>query len=93
MSDKIFMTSYSEPEMKQFLKEVLKEAEKERAEKTDLTKTFSINQTAKMLSVSFSTVKKLISAGTLKTTSDNRRVPARAIDEYLQDKQGNEKSR
>ena len=86
MSEKLIMTSFTEPEIKRIFKEAIKEAENEKAKKADLTTIYSINQVAKMLHVSHTTVKGLISDGILKTTSDNRRVPAWSVNEYLQNK-------
>jgi hypothetical protein len=78
-----FLTIYSEDELKHLVIESLKEYEAQKASTPSVGKTFSINQAAKMLHRSHSKVKNLITEGFLKTTSDERRVTAISVDEYL----------
>ena len=75
------MDNISKSELKSIFKEVLIEhdLEKENSRKPRL---FTINQTAKRLCLAHATVKKLIYAGRLKATPDNR-ITEKAINEYL----------
>lgn len=74
----------SPQDIKCLMKDAITEHEKEKAVNVSLTKVFSFNQVAKKLGVSHSTVKKLVKEGILKTTADQRKIPAWAVNEYLQ---------
>jgi IS30 family transposase len=69
-------------ELKSIIKECLSEHEAEAADKASEIKSYSINQTAKQLGRHFSTIKKLIKTGQLKSTSDNR-ITLAEINKYL----------
>lgn len=77
------ITIYSRDEMKNIFIEGLKEYEAMKAALPSKEITFSINQVAKRIRRSHSTVKQLIKKGLLKPTSDQRRISAYALNEYL----------
>lgn len=70
-------------EIKQIFIEGLREFESERENTTILKTTYSINQVAKQLGRSHSTITKMIEEGILKTTSDQRRIKAISLIDYL----------
>jgi excisionase family DNA binding protein len=76
----------SPQDIKSLMIEAISEYESSKLKSDNQTKTLSINKTSKILGVSHTTVKKLVKNGILKTTADERRIPERAIDEYLQNK-------
>jgi hypothetical protein len=78
-----FLTIYSEDELKHLFIESLKEYEAQKASGLSIEKTFSINQVAVKLGRSHFTIKQLVKDGVLKTTSDQRRITAISLNEYL----------
>ena len=77
------LTTCSMEELKLVFIEGLKEYEAMKAASPSNDATFSINQVAKRLRRSHSTIKRLIETGLLKTTTDQRRVSAFSLNEYL----------
>jgi predicted RNA-binding protein with RPS1 domain len=64
------------------IKKALYEYDKQK-KRNEPEKTFTINQVSKKLGMSFSTVKKRIDEGIIKTAKDGR-IPESSINEYLQ---------
>lgn len=73
---------YQKDELKAIIKECLSEHEAETADKVSEIKSYSINQVAKKLGRHYSTIKKLIKTGQLKTTSD-KRITLAELNKYL----------
>jgi len=73
-------------DLKKIVKEVFIEIEEEKKALESNNTVYTINQVKNILKVSHTTVKKLIQEGIIKTTSDNRRIPAWSLDEYLHNK-------
>ncbi|PKP33273.1 MAG: hypothetical protein CVT99_02135 [Bacteroidetes bacterium HGW-Bacteroidetes-16] len=71
-------------EVKNLFLEIISESEAKKFKSVSLTKTLSFNQARILLGVSHTTVKNLVKNKILKTTSDQRRIPEQAINEYLQ---------
>ena len=61
----------------------IREVEKEKESQETKNRSYSINQASKELGRSFTTIKRMIEEGKLKTTSDGRRVTAQALNDYL----------
>jgi len=76
----------SPQDLKSLVKDAITELEKEKDNNEALTETFSFNQVKNKLRCSHSSVKRLVNEGVLKTTADQRKVPAWALNEYLQNK-------
>lgn len=76
----------SPEEIKLLMKQAINESEREKRNSQALTKTYSFNQVKNILGCSHTTVKKLVRDGVLKTTADQRKVPAWAVNEYLNTK-------
>lgn len=72
--------------LKSLVKQALNEHDKEKLNSQTSTKIYSFNQVKNILGCSHTTVKKLVKEGVLKTTADQRRIPAWAINEYLNSK-------
>lgn len=85
MNQQIF-TTFSPDDLKQMIKEGLKEVIQEQNKKDISKQTYSISNTAKLLKRHHDTVKKLITEGKLKTTTDGKRVLAVSLETYLSDK-------
>ncbi len=79
----ITINEYSPQDIIGLVKQAIKELDKENAIRNS-DETFSINQVAKKLRISHTKAKNLIKDGSLKTTSDQRRIPLWALEEYLQ---------
>jgi hypothetical protein len=82
MEQQLF-TTFTKDDLKQMIKESILEAEVEKDQQEDGSRTFSINQVAKNLHRSHTTIKKLVMSGQLKTTSDGRRITAHELNCYL----------
>ncbi len=80
----IEIITISPTQLQKTIVEALRKYDQEKQSKEDITGTVSINQAAKILNVAHATVKKLIATGELKTTADQRRIPKKALNEYLQ---------
>ena len=59
------------------------EAEEQKSSSVSEEKTLSINQVAKRLGRAHSTIKDMIKAAILKTTSDEKRIKETSLNEYL----------
>jgi hypothetical protein len=77
------MTVLSPDELSKLIKKAVREVEDEKADKATANKSYSINQAAKELGRSFTTVKNLITDGTLKTTAAGRRIPVNELKRYM----------
>ena len=77
------VTTYSSEDLEAIIIASLKKYEAMKAALPSNEETFSINQVAKRLGRSHSTIKRLIETGLLKTTTDQRRVSAFSLNEYL----------
>lgn len=73
-------------DLKNLMKEAIGEFENEKSENESLSTIYTFNKVRLILGCSHSTVKKLVNEGIIKTTSDQRRIPAKALEEYLQSK-------
>lgn len=82
MKETILCTISAEELAEIFIRK-LKQHETNEANLKAKTKTLSINQTAKWLGRSHSTIKKLIQSGHLKTIADGKRVSLESVNEYL----------
>ncbi len=67
------------------IKEVVKNEIHDCLSGNETERLFTINQVAKRLGMSHSTVKKLVTSGQIKSTSNNR-ITEKAIDDFLQNK-------
>jgi excisionase family DNA binding protein len=61
----------------------IREVEKERESQETKNRSYSLYQASKELGRHYTTVKRLIEEGKIKTTSDGRRITAQAINDYL----------
>lgn len=86
MKQDIFINVTPE-ELKALVKDAVKEATQEKTDKELMSRTYSINGTAKLLNRSFETIKKMIQSGKLPTIDNGKRITAHAINNYL--KEGN----
>ena len=77
------MTFCSRDELKNIFIEGMREYEAQKAALIAIEQTFSINEVAKRLNRSHATIVKLIREGILVTTSDQRRVTAISVNNYL----------
>lgn len=82
MEQNILITM-SPADLQNLVKVAVREAQAETAQQENTKTSYSINKAAKLLGRSFTTVKNLIIAGKLETTSDGLRVTAQAINKYL----------
>lgn len=82
MEQQILIT-LSPDDMVSLIKKSIREVHQEDAQAQNTNKCYSINQASKELGLSFTTVKKLITAGKLKTTADGRRIPAQELNNYM----------
>ena len=82
MKDEIFLTCTA-TELKNLMKEAVKEATQEKTDNEQLKRTFSIAGTAKELGRSHTTIKHLIQSGKLTAIDGGRRITAQAINRYL----------
>ncbi len=73
----------TEEKLKSIVRNELKEHEME-LKKTTIQKFYTINKAAKKLGMSFSTVKKRIAQGMIKTTQDGR-ISENSLNEYLKE--------
>lgn len=74
----------SPTQLQKTIVEALRKYDQEKESRQEISGTVSINQAAKTLNVAHATVKKLISSGELKTTADQKRIPKKALNDYLQ---------
>lgn len=79
------LITMSADDLQSLVKRCVREVEKEKNEQVSLSRSYSFNQAAKELGRSFTTIKKLIMEGKLKTTSDGKRIPAQALNDYLKE--------
>ena len=77
----------SPEEIKKIVKEAINEHDKEKMNLSASATIYSFNQVKNILGCSHATVKKMVREGVLKTTRDQRRVPAWALNEYLNNKE------
>ncbi len=77
------MTFCSRDELKNLFIEGMREYEAQKAAQIAIEQTFSINEVAKRLHRSHATIVKLIRESVLETTSDQRRVKASSVNDYL----------
>jgi len=80
----IFTTS---DEIKKAFFEWYHEIEEQKSCLVSEEKTLSINQVAKRLGRAHNTIKDMIKADTLKTTSDGKRIKETSVNEYLRNNQ------
>ena len=78
----IIFTSSSE--LKKAFVEWHHEMEEQKTSLVSEERSLSINQVAKRLGRAYNTIKKMIEADTLKTTSDGKRIPEASLYAYLQ---------
>lgn len=71
-------------DLSEVIRTALKDFEKEKESKQDI-RLYSINQVAKMLHLAHKTIKNAAEKGLIHTTVDGR-IPAYAVEEYLQSK-------
>jgi len=76
-------TTLTPDDLKNLIKAGIREVQKESIQQENTNRTYSINQARIELGLSFTTVKKLILSGKIKTTSDGRRIPAQELNMYL----------
>jgi hypothetical protein len=81
--EKTFQFTCSPEEIKQLFIDGLREYEAQKAAMVSVEQTFSINEVAKRLYRSHATIVKLIREGVFETTSDQRRVKASSVNDYL----------
>ena len=81
--EKGFVTLFSEEELENIIMKCLHRFENEKALNALTDETFSINQVAKRLGRAHDTIKNLVRDGILKTTSDQRRILAPSLNEYM----------
>jgi len=81
--DKVFVTVFSEEELENLIMRCLYRYEKEKTSTALNEKSYTINQVAKRLGRSHATIKRLVEDGIFKTTSDQRRIMATSINDYL----------
>lgn len=81
--EKVFVTVFSEEELENLIMRCLYRYEKEKTSTALNEKSYTINQVAKRLGRSHATIKRLVEDGILKTTSDQRRIMATSINDYL----------
>ncbi len=81
---KVEVITLTPDQLQKSIVEALRQYDEEKQARQELTGTYSINQAAKVLRVAHATLKKLIENGQIKSTSDNRRIPIQALNNYLQ---------
>lgn len=74
-------------EIKKAFSEWYHDIEEQKTSLVSEDKTLSINQVAKRLGRAHSTIKDMIEAGTLKTTSDGKRIKETSLNDYLRNDQ------
>lgn len=77
------LTTLSPDDMVSLIKKSIREVHEENVQAQNINRSYSFNQVAKELGRSFTTVKKLITEGKLKTTADGRRIPAQELNNYM----------
>jgi len=70
-------------DLQQIVERAIEAYDKKKASQIDNTKSYSIAKVAELLGRSHTTIKKLVQAGKLRTTTDGRRITQLALQEYL----------
>jgi len=76
-------TNMSENDLQRIVESAIESYEKRKSMLSDNAKSYSIAKVAQKLGRSHTTIKNLVKAGKLKTTSDGRRITHQALQDYL----------
>jgi DNA-binding MurR/RpiR family transcriptional regulator len=81
--ERTIVTFLSTEELEALIIKCLKQYDEMKLNTVSAVETLSINQVAKLLKRSHATVKRMAVEGTLKSTSDFRRISASSLHEYI----------